>query len=190
MWKGAPPVILQTPPKGESCEIGGAHASKNRTSVYRGAQVGGRRCVWCVSPPTRWPRSLGTWGLRPTCCIAGPLSTGRPRSTEPHGPMSSMLRGAAEVCPLPDLSVAEGALLLVEEGMACPMDGTTMCPPSLTSSPERQIKHNLVSDVDHATSLLGSAAVLTVSLAPTLWSWGSAYSIVPISIGSPSVLRI
>ena len=94
------------------------------------------------------------------------------------------------VCPLPDLSLAEGASLIVEEGMACPMDGTTMCPSSLTSSPERQIKYNLVSDVDHATTLLGSAAVLTVPLAPTLWSWSSACSIVPTSIGSFSVLRI
>jgi len=32
------------------------------------------------------------------------------------------------VCALPDLSVAAGAVLLVEEGMACPMDGATMCP--------------------------------------------------------------
>jgi len=94
------------------------------------------------------------------------------------------------VCPLPDLSVAEGAALLVEEGIACPMDGTTMCPTSLTSSPERQIKHNLVSDVDHATTLLGSAAVLTVPSAPTLCFWSSACSMVPISISSSSVLRI
>jgi hypothetical protein len=94
------------------------------------------------------------------------------------------------VCPLPDLSVAEGAALLVEEGMACPMDGTTMCPPSLTSSPERQIKHNFVSDVDHATTLLGSAAVRTVQCTPTLSPWSSACSIVPISISSSSVLRI
>jgi hypothetical protein len=94
------------------------------------------------------------------------------------------------VCPLPDLSVAEGAALLVEEGMACPMDGTTMCPPSLTSSPERQIKHNFVSDVDHATTLLGSAAVRTVQCTPTLSPWSSACSIVPISISSSSVLRV
>ena len=93
-------------------------------------------------------------------------------------------------CALPDLSVAADAALLVEEGIACPMDGTTMCPPSLTSSPERQIKQNLVSDVDHATTLLGSAAALTFQCTPTLWSWSSACSIVPISIGSSSVLRI
>jgi len=94
------------------------------------------------------------------------------------------------VCPLPDLSVAAGAALLVEEGMACPMDGTTMCPTSLTSSPERKIKHNLVSDVDHATTLLGPATVRIVHSAWMQWSWSSACSIVPISIGSSSVLRI
>lgn len=94
------------------------------------------------------------------------------------------------LCPLSDLSEAEGAALLVEEGMACPMNEATMCLPSLTSSPERQIKHNFVSDVDHATTLLGSAAVLTVQCTPTLSPWSSACSMVPISISSSSVLRI
>ena len=94
------------------------------------------------------------------------------------------------VCPLPDLSVAEGASLLVEEGMACPMDGTTMCPSSLTSSPERQIMNSLASGVDHATTLLDSAAALTFQCTPTLLSVSSACSMVPISISSSSVLRI
>ena len=94
------------------------------------------------------------------------------------------------VCPLPDLSVAEGAALLVEEGMACPMDGTTMCPSSLTSSPERQIMNSLASGVDHATTLLDSAAALTFQCTPTLLSVSSACSMVPISISSSSVLRI
>ena len=47
------------------------------------------------------------------------------------------------MCALLDLSVARGAALLMEKGMACLMDGTTLCPPSLTSSPERQIKNNV-----------------------------------------------
>ena len=93
-------------------------------------------------------------------------------------------------CALPDLSMAADTALLVEERMACPMDGTTMCPTSLTSSPERQIKHNLVPDVDHATTLLGSAAVITVQCTPALSSWSSACSMVPISISFSSVLRI
>jgi hypothetical protein len=94
------------------------------------------------------------------------------------------------MCALPDLSVAEETAILVEEGMACPMDGTIMCPPSITSSPERQIKNSMVMDIDHATILLSPPAMLTVSLASTLWSWSSACSIVPISIDSSSVLRI
>jgi hypothetical protein len=94
------------------------------------------------------------------------------------------------VCPFSDLSEAEGAALLVEEGMACPMDGTTMCPPSLTSSSERQIKHGMVSDVDHAPTLLGLVAVLTVQCTHKLSPWSSACSMVPISISSSLVLRI
>ena len=94
------------------------------------------------------------------------------------------------MCALPDFSVAAGAGLLVEEGMDCPMDGTTMCPPSLTSSSERQIKHGMVSDVDHAPTLLGSVAVLTVQCTHKLSPWSSACSMVPISISSSSVLRI
>ena len=93
-------------------------------------------------------------------------------------------------CALPDLSVAADAALLVEEGIACPMDGTTMCPPSLTSSPERQIKHSMVSDVDHAPILLRPAVVLPVPSVWMQWSWSSAFFIVPISISSSSVLRI
>jgi hypothetical protein len=73
--------------------------------------------------------------------------------------------------------------------MACPMDGTIMCPPSITSSPER-IKHSMVMDLDHAMILLSPAGVLTVHSVLTLWSWSSVCSIVPISIGSSSVLRI
>jgi hypothetical protein len=94
------------------------------------------------------------------------------------------------MCALPNLSVAGDAALLVEEEMACPMDGTTMCPPSLTSSPERQTKNSMVLDNDHATIMLGSADMLTVPSAPTQRSWSSACFIVPISIGTSSVLRI
>ncbi len=93
-------------------------------------------------------------------------------------------------CVLPDLSVAADAALLVEEGMACPMDGTTMCPPSLTSSPERQIKHSMVSVIDPAPILLKVSTALTRPLVSAPWSWSSGLSIVPLSISSSSVLRI
>ena len=96
------------------------------------------------------------------------------------------------MCALPDLSVAKETAILVEEGMVCPMDGTIMCPPSITSTPERQIqiKSSMVMDVDHVTIVFSSAAVLTAPSVSTQWSWSSAYSIVPISIDSSSVLRI
>jgi hypothetical protein len=96
----------------------------------------------------------------------------------------------ATVCTLHDLSAAAGAALLVEERMACPMGGTTMCPSSLTSSPERQIKHSMVSDVDSARGLLSVSTALRSPSIPGPWSESSALSIVPISRGSSSVLRI
>lgn len=68
----------------------------------------------------------------------------------------------ATVCTLHDHSAAAGVALLEEEGMACPMGETTMCPSSLTSSPERLIKHNMVSDVDPAQVLLSFRQFLLV----------------------------
>lgn len=94
------------------------------------------------------------------------------------------------MCALPGLSVAEESATLVEERMACPMDGTIMCPPSIASSPERQLKHSIVRDVDHAPMLISLAAGLPVLSVLAQWSWSSVCSIVPLSIGSSSVLRI
>ena len=94
------------------------------------------------------------------------------------------------VCALPDLSLAAGAAPFLEEGMACPMDGATMCPPSLPSSPERQIKHSMVSEVDHSPTLLGSVAVLTVQCTPKMSPWSSACTMGSISISFFLVLRI
>jgi hypothetical protein len=94
------------------------------------------------------------------------------------------------MCVLPEISAAEEESALVEDVMTCPMDGTTMCPPSATSSPERQIKSSAVADVDHATILLSPSTDLTTLSVPTLCSWSNAFSIVPLSIDSSSVLRI
>ncbi len=95
------------------------------------------------------------------------------------------------MCALPGLSVAEETATLVEERMACPMDGTIMCPPSITSSPERQLRQSIiVMDVAHATILLSPVAVPTVFPTPTQFSWSSVCSLVPLSIGASSVLRI
>jgi hypothetical protein len=93
-------------------------------------------------------------------------------------------------CALHDLSVAEDTAVLVEEGMACPMDGTMMCPPSATSSPERQVKNGAIADADQTSALPSGHRVLTNPSAEPQWSWSSDFSLVPISIGSSSVLRI
>ena len=94
------------------------------------------------------------------------------------------------MCALPDLSEAEETAILVEGSMACPMDGTIMCPPSLTTSPERQIKNSMVVVVDPVLSFVSPMEVSAGVSSEMLWSWSSAYSIVPISISSSSVLRI
>jgi hypothetical protein len=94
------------------------------------------------------------------------------------------------MCALPDLAEAEETAILVEENMACPMDGTIMCPPSAISSPERQLKQAAVIQVDLAPVLSRAVTILSVAPNPTPWSWSSVLSIVPISIASSSVLRI
>lgn len=94
------------------------------------------------------------------------------------------------MCALPDLSQAQ-EVAFIEDRKACPMDGTIMCPPSLISSPERQAKHVLFTNLDHLPVLHSPVpSPMTESLAPTPWGGSSALSIVPISIGSSPVLRI
>jgi hypothetical protein len=94
------------------------------------------------------------------------------------------------MCGLPDISVVEGATLFVEERMACPMDGTSMCPPSATSSPERQVRNGLATDVDHTSAVPGVLRILPNSSAEPQGSWGSDLFLVPLFIRSSSVLRI
>jgi hypothetical protein len=92
------------------------------------------------------------------------------------------------MCSVPDLSLADDLAQLAEEmnDMACPMDGTIMCPPSLTASPEREIKNTMAVVVDPVLFFVSPIGVSS----EMLWPWSSAYSIVPISISSFSVLRI
>lgn len=94
------------------------------------------------------------------------------------------------MCTLPDLSMAEEATTMMEEHVACPMDDTIMCPPSLTSSSARQLKNSDVTGVNHATILLSLGAVATVLPAPTQCFRSNVCSIVPLSIDSSPVLRI
>lgn len=96
------------------------------------------------------------------------------------------------MCAVPDLALAGEAAQLADEinHRACPMDGTLMCPPSLTTSPERQIKNSMVVVVDPVLSFVSPIEVSAGVSREMLWSWSSAYSIVPLSISSSSVLRI
>jgi hypothetical protein len=95
-------------------------------------------------------------------------------------------------CVVQDLSLENDIAQLTEDmsGMACPMDGTTMCPPSLNASPERQIKKSAVADVNLAPISISSAATPVGFSDLCIGSLSSADSIVSISIASPSVLRI
>lgn len=94
------------------------------------------------------------------------------------------------MCALPDLSVAEEATLFLEEEMACPMEGTAMCPPSATSSPERQVKNGVAADAGHTSAVPSVMRILQNLSALPQWSLSSDYFLVPLSIRSSSVLRI
>ena len=94
------------------------------------------------------------------------------------------------MCALPDVLMAVDLPVLMEEGMSCPMDGTIMCPPSITSSSERQVKHIAFAQIDDTAVSLLPVAIFAVFSSLMLGIWNSAYSLVPISIASSSVLRI
>ena len=96
------------------------------------------------------------------------------------------------MCSVTDISLADDIIRLAEEmnDMACPMDGSIMCPPSLTASPERQIKNGMVVEVDPVLSLANHPRFITNVSIEMMWAWSSSYSLVPLSIGSSSVLRI
>jgi len=96
------------------------------------------------------------------------------------------------MCDLPDLLLPEDAAVLAEDmnGMACLMDGAIMCPPSLVASPERQVKKSMIVIFDPVVPLARCPEVPKSVSLEMIWSWSSAYSSVPISISSSSVLRI
>lgn len=56
------------------------------------------------------------------------------------------------MCTLPNLSLAADRAMISDGDTVCPMDGTLMCPPSITSSPERQGKGGVALDLDHSLS--------------------------------------
>jgi hypothetical protein len=94
------------------------------------------------------------------------------------------------MCAVPDAAAAGKNAALVEDSMVCPMDGTIMCPPSLTSSPERHMKSGGAADLDHAPIVLSPPVAHRIPCVPSPWAWSRVFSIVPLSIASSSVLRI
>lgn len=96
------------------------------------------------------------------------------------------------MCAVPDVSLAKDGAQVVEDmrHMACPMNGTSMCPLSAVSSPERQLRHAAAIELDQAPLLPNAGIVLTAASFPTPSPGESVFSIVPISIASSSVLRI
>ncbi len=95
------------------------------------------------------------------------------------------------MCMVPDVLAADEAQVATDMNhMTCPMDDATMCPPSATSSPERQLKHAAAIDLDQALLLSSAVTILSTAPIPTPWAWENIFSIVPISIASSSVLRI
>jgi len=95
-------------------------------------------------------------------------------------------------CTVPNLSLANDTTQLAEDmsTMACPMDGTTMCLPSAVSSPERQPKHPAPADLNQIAVPLNPVAAFTAPSILEFLSWRSASEFIPISIASPSILRI
>ncbi len=94
------------------------------------------------------------------------------------------------MCALPDVSLADDQTMISEQGMICPMDSGLMCPASLTSSPDRQVKVGAVLNTDHLTTDRSSnSAVYILSAA---WSGVQTSSLQSASPSSPSiqVLRI
>ncbi len=94
------------------------------------------------------------------------------------------------MCVIPDVGIASEGVFLVEESMACPMEAVTMCPPSLTSSPERELKDGPSTSISHTTIVVNPVLESDVPSVLALWSWSSVLSIVPLSIVASSVLRI
>lgn len=94
------------------------------------------------------------------------------------------------MCVIPDVAIAPDVAVLVEEGMTCPMEAATLCPPSLTSSPERELKDGPTISISLTPIVLNPTVVFTAPSGSMLRSWSSVLSIVPVSIAASSVLRI
>ena len=94
------------------------------------------------------------------------------------------------MCVIPDVAIDSDVATLVEDGMSCPMEAVTMCPPSLTSSPERELKDVTTISISLTPIIVNPAVDSKVPSVLERWSWSSVISIVPLSIVASSVLRI
>lgn len=94
------------------------------------------------------------------------------------------------MCALPDVALAQEQTSISEQGMVCPMDSGLMCPASLTSSPDRQVKIGTALDAGHV--LVANVHDSTACILATAWSGAQTASLqlaFPSSLSS-QVLRI
>lgn len=94
------------------------------------------------------------------------------------------------MCALPDVALAQDQTMISEQGMVCPMDSGFMCPASLTSSPDRQVKIGAALDAGHVP--VASVHDFAVCMLFAAWSGAQASSPPFTFSSSPSiqVLRI
>ena len=94
------------------------------------------------------------------------------------------------MCALPDVVLAQNQATISEQGMVCPMDSGLMCPESLTSSPDRQVKIGTALDAGHVP--VASVNDSTSCIIVAAWSRVQTASFQLVFPSSPSiqVLRI
>ncbi len=96
------------------------------------------------------------------------------------------------MCVVPDFSMAEESISSVDEGLntVCPMDKTTDCDPSMTSSAEREVRYGAIvlSNQEPNSFAFGDMHILVCI--PQQSTLNSDSSITPIPTAPPLVLRI
>lgn len=104
----------------------------------------------------------------------------------------AICRVAGVMCTLPDLSPIQETMSLVEgrSGMMCLVGDALMCPPAVTSNPERQAKDNVTLDKDHSQNVVTAVPTTHQFWDHKIRSGNDVHFLIPISIASSSVLRI
>lgn len=91
------------------------------------------------------------------------------------------------MCALPDISLAGNQTMISEQGMVCPMDSGLMCPASLTSSPDRQVKVGSALNTDH----LAIDSSSNSAVCPLLAAWsGVQASSLQLAFPSPPSIQV